>query len=913
MKSLLLITKKLAHVDSSMRAINRVRFFCRVVKAHAHLLARDRQDRTEARVMALNPFEAGRVQRGNSLIVAIQRRSCFSKISLAVIETIHIVVIHLKRARVDKKTREHLGSSALPVARESTINRESRLCYVNLPRVLRNPLGILGVDKGKQSSRERNVCDGRAYRNEGRTNSGWPTAWTTTMSILFRGHRFSPIRDLHLHGPARPAVTMPYYIALAFKLILIFALGMGLNAFGQQTVTGPLASQSQTISSISYSQDDTTIVASWFTSGKSNSVLACGGKSAVDNNYQAAETFHQAVVTGLAPSTLYACAVTSGSTTSGSTNITTTAAATRTALTAVSFGSPTTTAIHGDTVDSFVSNDNIEYVTENDGYGFTGSANAGSNMQVGKLATESTLTGTLVNLLTGFGAYNTSNGTDGPSGVAQSNKLSGIFGMGGSLYLFANRDAYGTISNLTQTAWYANIMRSADHGATWNVWQNPTASAPTGIAPSPLGSFQFGLSTLGWCAPIRYGVDDGSLGYTTPGNRIDGANAFVYIQCTDGYFINSNYLYLVRIPRVQMASQNPGAFQYWHGPSSPSATDFVTDTNWTSSTTSMTAIYSAALQTNGADEIFVPGANYYVLATWFNPGTVGSTQVSSNSTWNVFAGPTPAGPWSNIGTKSNNPSGYYNPTAAHRTFATNSATSSIPITYVYSGDYNTGNATYYYPTYSTFTFNLTYASPTYRTTCNNTPGAGTTTTVNCTLTPTAGDLLFVMCRGGANVGTYTASSSPSGTYTQLSATATTSNGSSQASYSFRATGGSTTITCTAGQNQNYQGIQVLDYAPGSVTSLAAGGPNVLTSTSTYTSAAISTTGASFVVACGDAQYGPPTFTVGNINGSTATARTLTSPSSGCEDLSVATSMTGAVATIGASSAGTWDGVIAAFQ
>ena len=462
-------------------------------------------------------------------------------------------------------------------------------------------------------------------------------------------------------------------------------------------------------------------------------------------------------------------------------------------------------------------------------------------------------------------------------------------------------------------------MKSTDKGATWNSFVNPlvppssAGMAPSGTPPTP---YMFGVSTYGWCAPIRYAADDGTLGYNTPGNQIDGANAFVYIQCTDGWFINSSNLYLLRIPRAQMANQNPGGAQYWIGPASPTPAQFVTSANWSNTASGLTPIYSAALQTNGADLIFVPGVNYYVLATWYNPGTPGSGQVSSNSTWNVFAGPTPAGPWTNIGTQNNNPSGYYNPTALHRTFATNVATSNIPVTYVYSGDYNTGNPTYYYPTYSTFTFNApVYSSPTYRTSCTNSPVASPSTTVNCTLTPTAGDMIFAMCRSGNGASPpFTVTSSPSGTYSQISS-ATNSGGSSQASYGFSATGGSTTVTCTTATSSAYQGILVLDYAPGSVTSLASGSPNTInSSTSTYTSAAISVTGSAFYIACGDSQYGPPTPTAGTINGSSATGRTMVAAdASFCEDLSVATTTSGATGTITSTSAGDWDGVIAAFH
>jgi hypothetical protein len=93
---------------------------------------------------------------------------------------------------------------------------------------------------------------------------------------------------------------------------------------------------------------------------------------------------------------------------------------------------------------------------------------------------------------------------------------------------------------------------------------------------------------------------------------------------------------------------------------------------------------------------FVPVLNIYLLLTWYQSGS------TSNSTWKVYSGTTPAGPWTLVGTQTNNPSGYYNPVIMHRTVASNTRNNIIPLTLAYSGDYN-NKPTYYFPTYSTMT------------------------------------------------------------------------------------------------------------------------------------------------------------------------------------------------------------------
>lgn len=204
-----------------------------------------------------------------------------------------------------------------------------------------------------------------------------------------------------------------------------------------------------------------------------------------------------------------------------------------------------------------------------------------------------------------------------------------------------------------------------------------------------------------------------------------------------------------------------------------------------------------------------------------------------------------------------------------------------------------------------------YSAPTYRQNCSNSSGPSAVTSIACTITPTAGDFIYAYCSSGA-VNSFTATSSQSTAFTAMTGYSS-NNGSSQGNYAFSAPAGSTTFTCN-GASSGYFGITVLDYAPGSLSNLNASAANFVTSNSTYTSPAISVSGSAFYIVCGHADYGPPTPTAGTINGTAANGRTMTTSfPSNCQDLSIAGSTTNAVGTILGSTAGNWDGTIAAFD
>src|SRR4030095_11142481 len=226
----------------------------------------------------------------------------------------------------------------------------------------------------------------------------------------------------------------------------------------------------------------------------------------------------------------------------------------------------------------------------------------------------------------------TTNGTDGPAGIALRGGTYGIFGLAGRLFMHLGRNNQG--AGPTPTNWYGNIIGdNADHGATWNRYDIPSSFAANGQGPAT-GIFEFALSTFGHNSPIRYGKDDGTLGYNAAGNQIDGANAYVYFEFKDTYA--GTTMYMARIPRIQYNASNSAAIEYWVGAVSGATTpaDFVNDANWSSSATSRVSVFNPSFNFAGCRITFIATINRYLL-------TVNESASVSNTTWHFFEAATP--------------------------------------------------------------------------------------------------------------------------------------------------------------------------------------------------------------------------------------------------------------------------------
>ena len=494
------------------------------------------------------------------------------------------------------------------------------------------------------------------------------------------------------------------------------------------------------ISNLVFTKTESTIVATWTTDVSADSNLTAGGKAAIDNGVAANSTSHQAIVTGLLNNSTYSCIVTSGGTSSSPQNVTTNAAPTRIPIRWATNGVVTTAPFAapsgGDSIYTFVSSDNITYATMNDGFGFTGSDNAGANLQVGKFTNDSTLAGANVNIMSSYLGFATQNGTDGPGGIALRGATHGPFGLNGRLFLsLARADNLGTFAGMGNV-----IGDNADHGASWNRYDIPSSFAANGQGPGT-GVFEYAQNTYDDAHFVRYGADDGTLGYNSSGNQIDGANAYVYMS----FKVNaiSTTAYLMRWPRIQFNASNNTAIQYWIGPASPAVADFVNDANWSSSDATKTSILTTSYTSFDAIIDFVPAVNRYVL--WYTEGVA----THGTAVWHFYEAPTPAGPWTQFYTTNTAPNGWIAPMPMHRDLFTNVATDSIALRLLYSGDSTVPSL--YKAHVSTITLRTTMPPPAF----TFIQGTGTTTAItSATMSKTfgsnvaVGDLLVTALRQG---------------------------------------------------------------------------------------------------------------------------------------------------------------------
>jgi hypothetical protein len=430
------------------------------------------------------------------------------------------------------------------------------------------------------------------------------------------------------------------------------------------------------LGAVTYQVTDTTIVATWATAGVAlDSNIFAGSKPGLDNGIAKGESSHYAIVTGLHPNTSYSCHVSTGGISSASVPVKTAAAQTKHVIVSATNGTPTTGLNQsGDTFYNFVSSDGKTYMGQNDGTGFGVSGDPGYSASCYRITNNTTFAGDPA-LLTAYGALSETDETDGPSGNPMSNKQTGIVGLNGNLHVLMYRQFPPTYTSDR----YLNVVKSFDHGATWNnflasnipvVGGNPifphTSAEPT----------QFYLPTVGLCVPVLYAADDGTLGYNAAGNQIDGANGYLYFWYSEDTADASAGPFMMRIPRVTFDNQTMAGIQYWKGPTSPTPADFTNDANWTSTPSGLTLLWNDGDLLEAFEVVFVPAINSYILL---------KITALTAAAFHFYSGPTPAGPWTEFFTQDNStPPTWYYPFALHADLVTNASTSTAAFRIVYS-------------------------------------------------------------------------------------------------------------------------------------------------------------------------------------------------------------------------------------
>jgi hypothetical protein len=480
--------------------------------------------------------------------------------------------------------------------------------------------------------------------------------------------------------------TLPVCLLLVLRVMCVAAQGTmgGKAAMGDIASTGADAT-APVISGLAVSPDANTIVATWNTSGRSSSSLACGTSSgsytirAVDNGVELAVLAHSSVVEGLTPSTAYYCQVTSSNslgTASQTFTATTSAPPVTTPITSLSFGTITdyntlnaNNQMAADTYYNCKSNDGFTYLTSNDSYNWTqsGAPSGSSNAQIVKFTSESPLAGQTINQMAGLGPEG---GVMSPD--SRSIKNDGLFCMNGMVFMGLGRQENYCCGSITtpyfpQTT--GTVIWSPDHGQTWNSYGAASTFTATGVNTGTASMFAGTPITWGSATFIMYCGDDGTWGYRSTCNREDNANAFVYMIANDDKWNNGNVYYLARVPRKKIPNLNAGDWQFFTGG------DGSKDANWSSNESAVTPILSNSGELSYANVQYVPALNRYILMTFYYPGGLQASNVQAeNSTWLTYESPHPWGPWTLVNTTNWTTQGYYNPIVLNDTIWTGTTT-----------------------------------------------------------------------------------------------------------------------------------------------------------------------------------------------------------------------------------------------
>ena len=287
---------------------------------------------------------------------------------------------------------------------------------------------------------------------------------------------------------------------------------------------------------------------------------------------------------------------------------------------------------HGDTWMPVWADDGYLYSPSDDSYGFrkaTDSNIAFNRLWSGLLQ----LHGRTVNAMTDYG-HSTVQGTDGCTW-----KSSGCTYIDGALYLVVARHNYGETSGdskMRQTASRASIIRSMDFGRTWQRTAEANMNSP-----------MFPGSHFATPYFVQY------AGITRPSPH---QGPYVYALSNNGYWDNGDYLIVGRVRRDRIQRLQAADWEYLadENASRPQA--------WARNPAEARPILHNPGKLGMTGAIFIPRLGSYLMIGWYYPaGGAKLRGAAGRTVWDFYTAREPWGPWSQIGSQTFTPQGYYSP------------------------------------------------------------------------------------------------------------------------------------------------------------------------------------------------------------------------------------------------------------
>jgi hypothetical protein len=294
----------------------------------------------------------------------------------------------------------------------------------------------------------------------------------------------------------------------------------------------------------------------------------------------------------------------------------------------ISYGTPfkynsnyPTKYITGDSFATTWADDDLIYTMSDDSHGFQGGSD--SNIQFGLLsASDTTMTGTTINIFSVFGPNNTK-GSDGGT-----YKANGLISVNGTLYMWVSRQGtqLGSPPAGVTTEANAQLIKSSDHGATWT-------PLPTNGTAQPYTSTMFTGKTFAAPNFIQYGKD-------YQGNSADNSGNYVYATANDGCWNNCSKLFLGRCLISNLSNLSGADWSFYQGG------DGMLSGNWGAWSTAAALISSPFHIGNISQAQYIQAWRVYFWIGWYYPSVQGTGVIDPSTTvWNFYTSPHPWGPY----------------------------------------------------------------------------------------------------------------------------------------------------------------------------------------------------------------------------------------------------------------------------
>jgi hypothetical protein len=217
-------------------------------------------------------------------------------------------------------------------------------------------------------------------------------------------------------------------------------------------------------------------------------------------------------------------------------------------------------------------------------------------------------------------------------------KSSGCSFIDGALYLGISRHDYGDPfgRRLRQDAIDASFIKSTDYGKTWTRSANENLESPM----FPGARFA-----------TPYFVD-----YGRTRTSVDGADRYAYAISNNGFWDNGDTLILARVLRARLGALNGADWEFFRGG------DGLSRASWARDVAHAKPILHDPQRLGETGAVYLPARRRYMMVTWYYPdGTGHAVGAAHKTVWNFHESPHPWGPWTQIGSHTWFPQGYYCP------------------------------------------------------------------------------------------------------------------------------------------------------------------------------------------------------------------------------------------------------------